>query len=64
MPRIMKDVLSRVFNEKIFVVESKKPGVSYCVDSLSKFMRRLLIFDLLYLKELKQDSFRSDFDEL
>ena len=27
-------------------------------------MRRILIFDLLYLKEFKQETFRSDFDEL
>lgn len=30
----------------------------------SKFMRRLVIFDLSYLLELKHDTFRSDYDEL
>ena len=32
--------------------------------TLSRFMRRILIFDLVYLLELKQKSFKSDFDEL
>lgn len=27
-------------------------------------MRRVLFFDLLYLKEFKQDTYKSDFDEL
>jgi superfamily I DNA and/or RNA helicase len=27
-------------------------------------MKRILVFDLLYLKEFKQDTFKSDFDEL
>jgi len=31
---------------------------------LKNFMRRVLMFDLVYLLELKQECFRSDFDEL
>ncbi|CDW88819.1 splicing endonuclease positive effector [Stylonychia lemnae] len=31
---------------------------------LKNFMRRVIMFDLQYLKELKQESFRSDFDEI
>ena len=31
---------------------------------LHQFMKRILLFDLLYLKEFKHATFRSDFDEL
>jgi hypothetical protein len=31
---------------------------------LTRFMKRILLFDLLYLKEFKQATFKSDFDEL
>ncbi len=27
-------------------------------------MKRILVFDLVYLKELKQETFKSDYDEL
>lgn len=62
----MKEVLSKVFNEKMFVIEAPQTANSQTTldTGIAKFMRRLVVFDLIYLKELKQDTFRSDFDEL
>lgn len=66
MPRIMKEVFSRVLSEKIFIVERPKSLFNpACLEAgLHKFMKRLLVFDLPYLKEFKRETFRSDFDEL
>ena len=66
MPRIMKEVLGKIYDERIFIVEeSKKLASLGCLDAnLHHFMKRILVFDLVYLKELKQETFRSDFDEL
>jgi len=65
MPRIMKEVFGKVLNEKFFIVDRPK-SLAACLDTghLHKFMKRILVFDLPYLKELKRDTFRSDFDEL
>jgi hypothetical protein len=62
----MKEVLGKIYNESIFIVEeAKKVPQQGCFDvGLHTFMKRILVFDLVYLKELKQDTFRSDFDEL
>ena len=66
MPRILKEVLCKVYDERIFIVdEVKKNSHSLCLDAgLQNFMKRILVFDLLYLKEFKYDTFKSDFDEL
>jgi len=66
MPRIMKEVFSKILGEKIFIVERPKTLFNpACLESgLHKFMKRLLVFDLPYLKELKRETFRSDYDEL
>lgn len=55
-----------MFNEKIFVQEAppSHPALSSLDSTLRTLMRRILVFDLYYLKEFKQDTFRSDFDEL
>jgi hypothetical protein len=66
MPRIMKEVLGKIYEERIFIVEeAKKVPSQGCLDvGLHTFMKRILVFDLVYLKELKQETFKSDFDEL
>lgn len=63
--KLMTDLFIKVFNERQFTIEAPHANrVILQVDpNLSNSMRRVLVMDLLYLKEFKQDVFRSDFDE-
>jgi len=55
MPRILKEVLGKLYDERIFLVEETKKSSSLgCLEvGLQNFMKRILVFDLVYLKELK-----------
>lgn len=46
----MKEVFIKVFDEKIFTIETPQ---SHMDMGLSRLMRRVVFFDLNYLKEFK-----------
>lgn len=57
----VKEVYTKVFDESLFTLEAP----SHISDmGLSRLMRKVVFFDLLYLKEFKQVTYKSDFDEL
>lgn len=64
MPDLLCKILSKIFYKQVSIHAKRNRELVDNDYVMKNFMRRVLMFDLVYLLELKQDSFKSDFDEL